>query len=46
MRNKFLIKNPLLTEKATEMTAWNKYSFAVEKEANISERNEVEFQGF
>ena len=37
MSNKFLIKNPLLTEKATEMTAWNKYSFAVEKEANISE---------
>ena len=37
MSNKFLIKNPLLTEKATEMTAWNKYSFAVKKEANASE---------
>jgi len=37
MANKFLIKHPLITEKATAMTALNKYFFVVAKEATAPE---------
>ena len=34
MSNKFLIKKPLITEKATSLAAFNKYVFLVVKEAD------------
>ena len=37
MANKFLLKNPILTEKAVQLTAENKYVFLVEKKANVAE---------
>lgn len=35
--NKFLIKNPIISEKSTAMSADGKYVFLVEKRANASE---------
>lgn len=35
--NKFLIKNPIITEKATDLSAFGKYVFLVEKGATKPE---------
>lgn len=35
--NKFLIKNPIISEKSTELGATGQYMFLVKKEANKSE---------
>ena len=37
MLNKFLVKNPLITEKATDLSPLGKYVFLVDKKANKSE---------
>jgi len=37
MINKFLIKNPLITEKATAESSLGKYTFLVDKKANKPE---------
>lgn len=37
MVNKFLIKKPVVTEKATDLTALNKYVFHVAREATAPE---------
>ncbi|PIT93182.1 MAG: 50S ribosomal protein L23 [Candidatus Harrisonbacteria bacterium CG10_big_fil_rev_8_21_14_0_10_38_8] len=37
MSSKLLIKNPIITEKATSLTAFNKYAFEVVGTANKSE---------
>ena len=37
MVNKFLIKNPLITEKATAESSLGKYTFLVDKKANKPE---------
>jgi len=39
--NKFLVKNPIVTEKATAMSQDGKYVFLVVKEANKSEVKKV-----
>lgn len=39
--NKFLVKNPLITEKATSLSAFNKYVFTVEKNATAPEIKKV-----
>lgn len=41
MINKFLIKNPLITEKGTIMAAMGKYLFLVDNKANKSEVKKV-----
>jgi len=37
MVNKFLIKNPIITEKATALSAFNKYVFLVDNKATAPE---------
>jgi len=37
MANKFLVKNPLITEKATAESSLGKYTFLVDKKANKPE---------
>lgn len=41
MLNKFLVKNPLITEKATRIGALNQYVFLVKKEATKSEIKKI-----
>ena len=39
--NKFLIKNPLITEKGTRMSQWGQYVFLVDKKANKPEIKKI-----
>ena len=41
MANKFLVKSPLITEKATALSAFNTYSFVVDNSATSSEIKKV-----
>lgn len=41
MDNKFLVKNPLITEKGTFLNQFGKYLFLVDKKANKSEVKKV-----
>ena len=51
MNNKFLVKNPLITEKGTDLSALGKYLFLVDKKAATFESddgyyNQSEAEGF
>ena len=41
MINKFLVKNPIITEKAHDLSALGKYVFLVDKKANSTEVKKV-----
>ena len=41
MNNKFLVKNPLITEKGTDLSALGKYLFLVDKKATKNEIKKI-----
>ena len=41
MNNKFLVKNPLITEKGTDLNALGKYLFLVDKKATKNEIKKI-----
>lgn len=39
--NKFLVKNPIISEKAVQLGRLNKYVFLIDKKANTSEAKKI-----
>lgn len=39
--NKFLVKNPIISEKAVEFSKFSKYAFLVDKRATVSEVKKI-----